>query len=452
MAKYVKIELPVRQPDPTLHLCDRIIAKHTLDGAGSPLTGVIDMAAFGLLVTDAKTKRSSAEVKNDLAFDKYDAANNKAGLAAGQNRDTKDTIQWYVRQVKDLLLIKHNGTEEALNPYGFNVIITTSGARKNIKIELPIQLKEMIEMGEAIIAHHTFLGVGSPLTVALIDMAAFGTLVTDARTIYDEWEILRGEVQALNNDVINTLGYGAGQTISTIGTIYNEVGKIRTRLVQKHQGREEALSNWGFTVIVSEKQTGKKKGNPDFSITGTITNSETDEPISDALVLVLPPDIFTGTNAQGKYFVPKQAAGTYSMHVHKDGYTDQTVEGIVITEGVTNTLNVQLVPIALTSVVLEGDAAIGSINDVDTSGFTTTPSTTIQVVASLNEVGLSAAPAPGPTMGATVWHVFPGTQNKTYEAFKALVGASETNIYLKVQCTGPIGGHYKITFNNVIVP
>ena len=106
----------------------------------------------------------------------------------------------------------------------------------------------------------------------------------------------------------------------------------------------------------------------------------------------------------------------------------------------------------LTSVVIEGDALMNTINDLDTSGFTVTPSTTVQVVVGLNELQWSAAPAPGPSMGPTVWHVFPGTQNKTNDAFRALTGANEVNTFYKVQCVGPMAGHYKITFNNVTIP
>ncbi len=377
MAKFVKVKLPVDRPDETLHLCDRIIAKHTLDGAGSALAGVIDMTAFGLLVTDAKTKRSNAELKEGEANDKYDAANNKAGLAAGQNRDTKDTIQWYVRQAKDILLVKHNGTEEALNPYGFTVIISTTGARKNIKIELPVNLLPMLEMGEAIVAHHTLLGAGSPLTAALIDMAAFGTLVTDTRTLYDAWELLRDDIQTLNNDSLTTLGYAPGQTISTIGTIYNELGKIRTRLLQNHQGREEALSNWGFNVIM--KDSKKKAGKP--SISGTVTDT-LGNPISGALVLVIEPDIFVATGADGKFQVPQLTPDTYSLLVHKSGFADKQVSGIVVTAGATTTANV----------VLASASTFGTVSGQITQGGSGAPGTvTIQVAGSPQVISTDGA-------------------------------------------------------------
>ncbi len=339
MAKYVRITLPIDQPKESLELADAIIKKNTAEGAGSSLADVIDIADFTAKAASAKAKRASAAEKDQAALSKYGWVSTKTGFAPGQTRDTKETIQWYVRQAKDLLLVIHSGTEEDLNPYGFEVIISQTGARKNIRIELPEQPTEMIELAEAIIAHHTALGAGSPLTAALIDMTAFETLTTDARTLLDDWTVLRGEIQALNNEALNIIGYGPGQTISTDGTLYNYFSKIRNRLLQKFQGNEEDLSMWGFNVVQSEKQTGRKKGSGTASITGTVTDTLGNK-LNGALVLVIQPDIFVSTNAQGKYEVPALPPGTYTLLIHKSGYAEKQVNGVVVAEGATTTLNV----------------------------------------------------------------------------------------------------------------
>jgi hypothetical protein len=376
MAKYVKTELPVRQPETTLHLCDRINIKHTADGIASALQDVIDMVVFGNLVNDVKDKRLNAELKDGQALDKYDKANHNAGLAAGQNKDTDKTIAWFARQVKDILLVKHSGNEEALNSYGFPVIISTTGARKNIKIELPEELKEMIELGEAIVAHHTFLGVASPLTAALVDMAAFETLVGDARTLYNEWEVLRGEIEALNNDAITTLGYGAGQTISTTGTVYHELGKIRRRLLQKHHGKEEALSNWGFKVKITESTTGRKKGSKAISIKGKVTDSETDSPLANALVYVQETDTFTLTDAEGNFTFEKLAAGTYTIQAHKNGYADFGIDGVEVAAGTPTNLDIEMTAEATGTasglVTKTGVGAMATVSALGVPGSTNT--------------------------------------------------------------------------------
>ena len=150
--------------------------------------------------------------------------------------------------------------------------------------------------------------------------------------------------------------------------------------------------------------------------------------------------------------------GPHSFVLKHKLFENLTIPLVMISHGKKHSVIAKMKPTmsgeepVLTSVVIEGDALMNTINDLDTSGFTITPSTTVQIIVSGNELMFSAAPAPGPAMGPTVWHVFIGTQNKTIDAFSALIGADETNTFLKVQCNGPLIGHYKITFNNVIVP
>ena len=61
MAKVVKVTLPIDKPDDTMKLCAKAIEKHTELGAGSPLTGFTDMAAFETKTTDAADKRKAAD-------------------------------------------------------------------------------------------------------------------------------------------------------------------------------------------------------------------------------------------------------------------------------------------------------------------------------------------------------------------------------------------------------
>ncbi len=365
MAKYVKVTLPKDKPKESVELGDAIILKNTAEGAGSSLAPVIDVADFTAKVTLAKTKRASATAKEVDAQSKFGHIKTKSGLGENQNKDTKDVILWYVRQARDLLLVIHSGNEEDLSPYGFNVVITTSGGRKNVRVDIPEQPVELIELAEAIVAQHTLLGAGSPLTAALIDMAAFGTLVTDARTLLDAWTVLRGEIQALNNEALNIIGYGEGQKITTEGTIYNYFGKIRNRLLQKFQGNEEDLSLWGFKVVISSKRN--KKGNSGISISGTISDSNSGAPIGGALLLVAEPDIFVVTDSQGKYEVPGLASGTYTLVAHKGGYAEKEITGVVVTAGQTTTVNIQITP--------AGGSATGTVAGTVKQGGTGAPGT-----------------------------------------------------------------------------
>ena len=204
--------------------------------------------------------------------------------------------------------------------------------------------------------------------------------------------------------------------------------------------------------VVYVPNPGEAPSPEDFSIIGTVTHSVTGLPVSGAAVITTSPEIIVLTDTQGKYYVPVLAAGTYNMNVHKDGYTDQDLPSVVVTAGAITTVNFQLVAApALTSVVLEANLGSLNIAELITSGFTFTPSSTVQVEISGNECVLSASDVPGPVLGPNSWHNYPGNpQTKTIDAFNTLVGASPTHNRIKIQCVGPLPAHYKITFNNVI--
>lgn len=260
MAKTVRVDMNIDQPELTLKNAKKAVAKHTAMGAGSPLTGFVDMTAFGTKTNDATTLRQNADAQRIIFEEKYNDAEMLAGTGAGQTKNSVNTIYYGVVQVRDILLVKHRGTEEALEGYGFNVVITQTGARKNVRVDIPDELpSKMIELGQAIVAKHTALGVGSPFT-GNIDMTAFGTLVTDAADFLEDWEAAKDEAQTLNNEAIMIIGYGAGQTKDTVGTIYYDRCSIRDRLLQKYQGTEEKLTAFGFDVVISEHDAGGKKG------------------------------------------------------------------------------------------------------------------------------------------------------------------------------------------------
>jgi hypothetical protein len=339
MAKSVRITLPVNQPKESLELSDAIIKKDTAEGMSSSLAGVVDVADFTAKVSLAKSKRATAADKEVEAQSKYGHIKTNSGLAENQNEDTKEVILWYVRQVRDILSVIYSGTEEDLGPFGFNVVITTSGGRKHVRIDIPEQPKEAVELAEAIVAHHTFLAGASPLTAPLIDMVAFGTLTSDTRTLLDDWTDLRGETQSLNNEALTIIGYGAGQKITSEGTIYNYFGKIRKRLLQKFKGTEEDLSLWGFKVVISK---GRKKKASSISLKGKVTDKSTGSALANALVYAEEIDTFTLSDEEGNFEFEKLDDGTYTIVAHKTGYGDATKEDVVVAAGTVTTVNIEL--------------------------------------------------------------------------------------------------------------
>jgi hypothetical protein len=288
MRAFVRVEMHVGSPEDTLELCDKIIEKDTADGVNSSLTGVIDMTTYGSQVTLAKTKRHEALNKERDSLKSYELAANKSGFGKGGIKAADKTVKWYVKQIKKLLLVIHDGEEETLNEYGFTVIITTTGARRNIKIQLPRKPEDMVKLGEDILEQHDTLAAASPLTPALVDMAAFDTLVTDTATLLHDWEVLGGQVQALRNEALVIIGYGMAQTSDTPGTIYNFNCKIRDRLLQKFETIEENLSDFGFEVVKSEHSMGRKKGKKVIYFTEGDVPSPGQTPINIDSPAVLP--------------------------------------------------------------------------------------------------------------------------------------------------------------------
>ena len=55
------------------------------------------------------------------------------------------------------------------------------------------------------------------------------------------------------------LGIDVGQTIDTLGTTYSDVDLIKGRLLNKFKGTEEALSQYGFNVVISTAKAPTKK-------------------------------------------------------------------------------------------------------------------------------------------------------------------------------------------------
>jgi hypothetical protein len=264
MAKFVRVNMPVDKPQDTFKLAKEAIEWNTELGAGTVLTGYVDMAVFESKVTAAETKQKDGDKKANTAQKKFLRAAKACGLAKGQNSDTEGTIHWYVLQIRDILLGKNHGTEEDLSEFGFNVVISSTGARRNIRVDIPVTPADMITLAKAIIEEHEELDVDSPLNDEP-DMAVFTTLVTDADALMTEWAAAKANAQVLHGQALHALGYAEGQTSDTEGTIYYDLCAIRDRLLQKHKGTEEDLSDYGFEVVISEASTGKKKA------TGKIT-------------------------------------------------------------------------------------------------------------------------------------------------------------------------------------
>ena len=177
--KIVRIDIPKDNTNEFLKLCHKIDEKHTADNANSPLNE-FDMVDFILKKNNARTlKKDAKKLHSDGKW-----LNNEAkmliGSAKGQTIRTEGTIYNVITLIRDRLLITHRINPENLNQWGFKVVISQSGGKTTVKVDIPLNKnKEMLDLADAIIEKHTADGANSPLS--MFDMAAFETRKDDSR-------------------------------------------------------------------------------------------------------------------------------------------------------------------------------------------------------------------------------------------------------------------------------
>ena len=260
MSTYVRVDITKDRPDDSVELCEKIVVKHTDEGAASTLPGVLDMTQFGLRALNVKTLRADADKNRNLAQSKYNTLLFTCGIAKGQRKQTKNTLYWFVLNTRDILLVKYRGVEEELQNWGFSVVITESRGRRNLRIAISrTNPKTLVELAEAILTKDLELGAASPLNGAL-SIPVFSAAAIEARAQYTEWDGHFSLAQSLNMQADVLLGYAEGQNSLSPDTIYYDLCLIRDHLLQRFMGTEEKLSEWGFKVVISSRITGVKKG------------------------------------------------------------------------------------------------------------------------------------------------------------------------------------------------
>jgi len=134
-------------------------------------------------------------------------------------------------------------------------------SRKVVKVEIPdSQPDRLITLCEDVYRKHTALGDASPLIE--MDMAGFNTQLTLAKSKRDTSHEQRRQSESTMQESDVALGIDKGQTSETPGTMYNRITLARDRLLVSYAGNEEALSQWGFNVVISEFVPGKRKSPP----------------------------------------------------------------------------------------------------------------------------------------------------------------------------------------------
>jgi hypothetical protein len=134
-------------------------------------------------------------------------------------------------------------------------------SRKNVKVDIPVyQPDKLITLCEDVYRKHTALGDASPLLE--MDMVGFNAQLTLAKSKRDTSREQRRQSESTMQESDVALGTAIGQTSETPGTMYNRITLVRDELLVSYTGNEEALSEWGFNVVISESVPGKRKSPP----------------------------------------------------------------------------------------------------------------------------------------------------------------------------------------------
>ena len=131
----VRVDFPVGSPDQFLALCESVLKQHDTLAADSEVPA--DLADdLRPVVAVAKPAREKADALTREAQGLNEGAAKKLGIAPGQTLRTEGTALNLLARIRDMLLAKHMGSENALEAYGFNVVVgTAAGPTKKAAVK-----------------------------------------------------------------------------------------------------------------------------------------------------------------------------------------------------------------------------------------------------------------------------------------------------------------------------
>ena len=134
-------------------------------------------------------------------------------------------------------------------------------ARRTVKIEIPIKDPDKFrKLLDDIQKEHVRLAANSPLNNQnKVVMATFDANRQQAGTYRDQAKDLHEEAENINEQAETIYGRDKGQGITTPGTLYRDVNELKKVLVSFHSSNEEALSQYGFNVVIGTARSPKRK-------------------------------------------------------------------------------------------------------------------------------------------------------------------------------------------------
>jgi hypothetical protein len=293
-------------------LSQRVLDKHVLDGAGSVLNP-LDMADMQAKTTLAKIRDAAgAQLERDkeTAFQMRDLA-----LGIGLT----NTVDYFVKSSRDVLLGINQGKEQNLGAHGFNVNMSTG----YVSVEIPSDAPGLMALADLIIAKHVLDGPASPL--AGLDMVMFSSKNSTAKAQHNLGRQLNRDKEKANGERDHALGIAEGQTTKTEGTVKFYVTSARNVLLGHNRGKEYNLGDWGYDVQFSSgagAPTGTFTATPSSILAGGTSTLEWN--ISGSTSVSIDNSI-GAVAATGSQIVSPAATTTYRLTATASGGATLTI-------------------------------------------------------------------------------------------------------------------------------
>jgi hypothetical protein len=127
----VRVDVPVGRPDDLVALIDAITKEsdrlNAVTANSSPVPAAM-ITALKAASVSAKADRISAKDHDRQAQLLFEKANTTLGIAKGQSVRSEGTGLNLIAKARDLLLALNMGKENALEPFGFTVVVGSAAA------------------------------------------------------------------------------------------------------------------------------------------------------------------------------------------------------------------------------------------------------------------------------------------------------------------------------------
>jgi len=134
-------------------------------------------------------------------------------------------------------------------------------AKRTVRIKIPVgEPDKFSKLGNDIKKQDADLGAASPLNNdPNFNRADFLAKLAEGDSFREQSEALRGQAETLMEKANNCYGLGKGQTALTPGTVYNYVINSKNYLLPINNTNPEALTLWGYDVVVGTAKSPTKK-------------------------------------------------------------------------------------------------------------------------------------------------------------------------------------------------